>query len=164
MFRAAVLTLSDKGHAGLREDESGKTAMRLLQEYGFDITHYAVLPDEQAEIENELIRLCDTGMADLLLTTGGTGFSPRDVTPEATLSVVDRLCPGIPEALRAYSLTITKRAMLSRAVAGIRKKTLIINLPGSPKAVVESLEYILEQLDHGVGILVGRDSECAERP
>lgn len=161
MFRAAVLTMSDKGHAGLREDESGKIAMRLLEAHGYRIEHYAVLRDEQALISQELTRLCDANLVELVLTTGGTGFSPRDVTPEATLAVVERLCPGIPEAVRAYSLTLTKRAMLSRATAGIRKKTLIVNLPGSPKAVREALEYILDELDHGLGILTGRDSECA---
>ena len=161
MYKAAVLTLSDKGAAGEREDASGRAAMDMLRERGYAVAHYAVLPDEQDVISAELIRLCDTGAADLILTTGGTGFSKRDVTPEATLAVVQRQCPGIAEAMRAHSLTVTKRAMLSRAVAGIRNETLIVNLPGSPKAVRECLDFILDELGHGLDILTGRDGECA---
>ena len=122
-----------------------------------------LLPDEQAMIEEELIRLADLEKCDLVLTTGGTGFSLRDVTPEATLAVCDRNAPGIAEAIRAYSMTITKRAMLSRGASAIRGQSLIVNLPGSPKAVEESLTYILDSLEHGMDILLGRDGECARR-
>lgn len=161
MRSAAILTISDKGHAGERPDHSGPEARAILERFGYQVTHYAILPDEREQIAQELRRLCDSGLATLVLTTGGTGFAPRDQTPEATLDVVERLCPGIPEALRAHSLGITRRAMLSRAVAGLRKQSLIVNLPGSPKAVRESLEFLLEDLGHGLDILTGRDSECA---
>ena len=122
-----------------------------------------MLPDEQEELEQEMIHLADECKCNLILTTGGTGFSMRDVTPEATLAVCDRNAPGIAEAIRAYSMTITKRAMLSRATAGIRGKTLIINLPGSPKAVTEALEYILPRLPHGLDVLRGNVQECGRK-
>ena len=122
-----------------------------------------MLPDEQEELEQEMIHLADECKCNLILTTGGTGFSMRDVTPEATLAVCDRNAPGIAEAIRAYSMTITKRAMLSRATAGIRGKTLIINLPGSPKAVRESLDYIIDALGHGIEILTGEAGNCARK-
>ncbi len=160
-YTAAVLTLSDTGHAGLRDDASGKVLISLLLEQGYRLGHYAMLPDDKDAISAELARLCDNGGIDLILTTGGTGFSPRDLTPEATLAVVERACPGIPEAMRAHSLAITKRAMLSRAAAGIRAGTLIVNLPGSPKAVRECLDYVLSELEHGLDILTCRDRECA---
>ncbi len=160
-YRAAVLTLSDKGAAGKREDESGKAVIELLERHGYALAHYAVLPDDQPAISAELVRLADTAGVNLILTTGGTGFSGRDVTPEATLAVVQRQCPGIPEAMRALSMAVTRRAMLTRAAAGIRGETLIVNLPGSPKAVRECLEFILDQLRHGLDILTGRDGECA---
>ena len=161
MFSFAVLTISDKGSAGLREDTSGATIKDTMEKAGYVIAHYAILPDEQKVIEAELRRICDEGLANLILTTGGTGFAKRDVTPEATLAVVEKLCPGIPEAMRALSLAITSRAMLSRSVAGIRNNTLIINMPGSKKAVQECLEYILPALGHGLEILLGKDAECA---
>lgn len=161
MYTAAVLTISDKGHAGEREDASGAEAVAILQKKGFTIVHKAILPDEKSLISAELARLCDDAVASLVLTTGGTGFSVRDVTPEATLDVVERQCPGIPEAMRAFSLQITARAMLSRAVAGIRKQSLIVNLPGSPKAVSECLERILAPIGHGLDTLAGKDGECA---
>ena len=164
VYQAAVLTLSDKGAAGQRADESGKAVMAILKEHGYDLAHYAVMPDDAPAISAELARLCDDSGVNLILTTGGTGFAKRDVTPEATLAVVTRLCPGIPEAMRAYSLSVTKRAMLTRAVAGIRGETLIVNLPGSPKAVNECLGYIMEELKHGLDILTGRDGECARPP
>ena len=124
MRNAAIITCSDKGHAGQREDKAGPTIARLLEEHGYKIFEQIVLPDERAVIAQALTRLCDSGNVELICTSGGTGFSERDVTPEATLDVVERLCPGIPEAMRAFSLSITPRAMLSRAVAGIRGKTL----------------------------------------
>jgi molybdenum cofactor synthesis domain-containing protein len=161
MYDVAVLTISDSGYAGLREDASGTAAIAAVRERGHRLARYAVLPDEKDRIAGELISICDAGLAQLILTTGGTGFSPRDVTPEATLAVVERLCPGIPEAMRAISLAFTPRAMLSRAVAGLRGGVLIVNLPGSPKAVRECLEGILEPLEHGLDILTRRDGECA---
>lgn len=164
-YRAAILTLSDKGSRGEREDVSGAAAARLLRSAGYEIVYQNILSDDRAPMERELSRLCDEGVCDLLLTTGGTGFSPRDVTPEATLSVGERNVPGIAEAMRAFSMQITPRGMLSRAVSVIRKSTLIVNLPGSPRAVEENLTYILPTLSHGLGILTGRESECgnAER-
>ena len=120
-----------------------------------------VLPDDRKMLSKRMAEIADSGTAELILTTGGTGFSPRDITPEATEDIIDRRVPGIPEAMRAYSMTITKRAMLSRSTAGIRKKTLIINLPGSPKAVKESLEYIIDALGHGIEIMTGEAGNCA---
>lgn len=162
-FRAAIITSSDKGFNGEREDLSGPAIRELIEPAGYIVTSYVVLPDDQDELEKEMRRLADDGVADIIFTTGGTGFAPRDVMPEATLAVSDRLVPGIPEAMRQYSLTITKKAMLSRAAAGIRKKTLIVNLPGSPKAVKESLEYILDPLRHGLEILLEEASDCARK-
>ncbi|HHV11847.1 MAG TPA: MOSC domain-containing protein [Clostridiales bacterium] len=160
-FRVAVITLSDKGSKGEREDKSGPAIVSMMEEQGYEVVETMVLPDEQSLIEKELIRLSDGRQVDLILTTGGTGLSVRDVTPEATLAVATRNVPGIAEAIRAYSMQITKRAMLSRGVSVLRNNTLIINLPGSPKAVKESLEIILSELDHGLGILKGSASECA---
>lgn len=161
MYTVGILTLSDKGSIGEREDLSGRRIKELLPEETYQVVSYKILPDEQNLIEQELIRLSDECRCNLILTTGGTGFSVRDVTPEATLNVADRNAPGIAEAIRAYSMTITKRAMLSRAASVIRGTTLIVNLPGSPKAVEESLVYILDALRHGMDILLGRDGECA---
>lgn len=162
-FRVGIITSSDKGFAGEREDISGAVIREIVEKNGYLVTSYHILPDEKNELQKEMIRLADADICDLILTTGGTGFSERDVTPEATLHVVDRLVPGIPEAIRAFSMTITKRAMLSRGAAGIRKQTLIVNLPGSPKAVRESLEYIMSELDHGLRILRGLTEECARK-
>lgn len=161
LYTVGILTLSDKGSIGEREDLSGRRIKELLPEETYQVVSYKILPDEQNLIEQELIRLSDECRCNLILTTGGTGFSVRDVTPEATLNVADRNAPGIAEAIRAYSMTITKRAMLSRAASVIRGTTLIVNLPGSPKAVEESLVYILDALRHGMDILLGRDGECA---
>lgn len=161
-YRVAVITLSDKGSQGEREDKSGPLIRQIVEDAGYRVESAVILPDEQEQLENELKRLCDRGLADLILTTGGTGFSPRDRTPEASLAVAERLVPGIAEAMRRQSLSITKRAMLSRAVSVIRKKTLIINLPGSPRAVKENLEFIITELRHGLDILTGRDGECAQ--
>lgn len=162
-FTAAVITLSDKGYAGEREDKSGPAIVNMLQADNYDIKETLLLPDERPLLEKELIRLADQRQVDVIFTTGGTGFAKRDITPEATIAVCDRMANGIAEAIRGYSMTITSRAMLSRAVSGIRKKTLIINLPGSPKAVTEALEFLLPSLRHGLGILRGTEGECAEQ-
>ncbi len=135
----------------------------MIEPEGYTVTEYKIVPDDQETLESEMKRIADEGIADIIFTTGGTGFSMRDVTPEATIAVSDRLVPGIPEAMRAYSMTITNKAMLSRAAAGIRKQTLIVNMPGSPKAVKESLEFILPPLRHGLEILLGEASECARK-
>ncbi len=158
--RAAVITLSDKGAAGLREDKSGPALVEALRGHAL-VTEHFVIPDEFDQIKAELCRLADSGNLDLILTTGGTGLAPRDVTPEATLAVVERLAPGIPEAMRAESRKITDRAMLSRAQAGVRGRTLIVNLPGSPKGAVECLQVFLPVLAHAVETLRGEAYECA---
>ena len=163
MFRVAIVTLSDKGAAGQRADESGAVIREIAEQNGYEVVSYTLLPDEREQISAELRRLCDEKVAELVLTTGGTGFSPRDCTPEATRDVAERLAPGIAEAMRYSSLNITKRAMLSRAVAVIRGGTLIVNLPGSPKAVRENLEYVIPALGHGLEILTGRAGECARK-
>lgn len=161
-MRVAVITLSDSGYAGKRSDLSGPAIQEMVEERGWTVVQTTLLPDRREMLERELRRLCDGGLADLILTTGGTGFSPTDVTPEATMAVVERPTPGIPEAMRYYSLQITPRAMLSRAAAGIRGRTLIVNLPGSPKAVRECLQAILPALDHGLEILKGTGGNCAQ--
>ena len=163
IFKAAIITASDKGSKGEREDLSGPAIKEIIEPEGYEVTEYKVLPDDQETLESEMKRIADEGIADIIFTTGGTGFSMRDVTPEATIAVCDRLVPGIPEAMRAYSMTITPKGMLSRAAAGIRKQTLIVNMPGSPKAVKESLEYIIGPLRHGLEILLGEASECARK-
>ena len=163
MYRAGIVTLSDKGAAGEREDKSGAVIREILEAAGYEVAAQSLLPDEGEALKKELIRLSDQVQCDLVLTTGGTSFSRRDVTPEATMAVAERNAPGIAEAIRACSMTVTKRAMLSRGVSVIRGGTLIINLPGSPKAVRESLEYVLDTLPHGLDILSGRGGECARR-
>lgn len=162
-MRAAIITSSDTGYAGEREDLSGPAIREMIEPAGYEVVYQKVWPDDRQILEHEMKEICDSGLADLILTTGGTGFSPRDVMPEATLAVTERVVPGIPEAMRAYSLQFTGRAMLSRAAAGIRKQTLIVNLPGSPKAVRECLEYILPQLEHGLQILLGQTGDCARK-
>ncbi|HIY00974.1 MAG TPA: MogA/MoaB family molybdenum cofactor biosynthesis protein [Candidatus Blautia faecipullorum] len=163
MKRAAIITASDSGSRGEREDLSGPAIREILEREGYQVTAMELLPDDRAMLAGKMREIADSGKADLILTTGGTGFSQRDVTPEATEDIIERRVPGIPEAMRAYSMTITKRAMLSRATAGIRGTTLIINLPGSPKAVRESLEYIIGALEHGLEILTGEASDCAAK-
>ena len=164
MFKASVITVSDKGFRGEREDTAGPLAASMLKEAGYTVIAQTIVPDEQPMIEQELRRHADELGANLILTSGGTGFSKRDVTPEATLAVCERLAPGIPEAMRAYCLNITNRAMLSRAQAGLYHDSLIVNLPGSPKAVRENLEPVLPALEHGIQMLLGTKNECASEP
>ncbi len=154
MFSAAVITVSDRASAGVYEDKTGPVLAEMLKEAGYEVREMLVIPDERDQIEAAFIRLADQGTA-LILSAGGTGLSPRDVTPEATAAVCQRMVPGIPEAMRAASLRITPRGMLSRSAAGIRDRSLIINLPGSPKAAKENLEAVLPALDHGLAILSG---------
>lgn len=154
-FKVAVITLSDRAFSGEREDLSGPAIINYLVEKGYSQPEYILIADDKASLEKELIRISDCEKADLILTTGGTGFAARDITPEVTLSVATKNAPGISEAIRAYSLTKTPHAMLSRGVSVIRNSTLIINLPGSPKAVRESLDVIIEALPHGLGLLRG---------
>ena len=162
-LRAAVMTLSDKGAAGERVDTSGPRAAQLLAEAGYEIVEQVLLPDAQKRIERELIRLADSRQVDLIITTGGTGLSLRDVTPEATMAVATRNVPGIAEAIRAESLKITRRAMLSRGVSVVRGQTLIVNLPGSTKAVEEALAIVMPQMEHGLRILKGSAHDCARK-
>ena len=163
MKRAAIITASDSGYRGEREDLSGPAIKEILEREGYEVISMDILPDDQVMLAGKMQEIADSEKAELILTTGRTGFSERDVIPEATEEVIERKVPGIPEAIRAYSMTITKRAMLSRATAGIRGKTLIINLPGSPKAVRESLEYIIDALAHGLEILSGEARDCARK-
>ena len=155
-MRAAIITSSDSGYAKEREDKSGPVIREILEANGYEVVHAILLPDEREMLAKEMKRIADEAIAELIVTTGGTGFSKRDC-------IIEREVPGIPEAMRAYSMTITPRAMLSRAAAGIRKGTLIVNLPGSPKAVRESLEYIIPALEHGLQILTGEASNCARK-
>ncbi|NLW06826.1 MAG: MogA/MoaB family molybdenum cofactor biosynthesis protein [Clostridia bacterium] len=161
MIRVAILTASDKGARGEREDKSAAVIREMLDGLG-EVVAYAVVPDEQQLLAAKLREFCDRDRVDLVLTTGGTGFGPRDVTPEATREVIEREVPGLPEAMRAASLKITPQAMLSRAVAGIRGQTLIVNLPGSAKGVRENLAAILPALPHGMAILKGEAGECGQ--
>lgn len=161
MYRVGIITASDKGAAGEREDLSGPAIREILPKEQYQVVSMKILPDDKEALAEEIIRLCDAERCDMVLTTGGTGFSRRDVTPEATIQAAERMAPGIAEAIRAYSMTVTNRAMLSRAVSAIRGGTLIVNLPGSPKAVRESLGYLLDVLPHGLDILRGDAGECA---
>ena len=159
MYKAVVITVSDKGSAGLREDTSGPVVKELLEKAGYSVGEIVIIPDEMELIKTTLINHCEEKF-QLIVTTGGTGFSKRDVTPEATIQICERIVPGIPEAMRAESLKITNRAVLSRAASGIRGETLIINLPGSPKAAKENLLCVLDAIEHGLDILTGNKSEC----
>ncbi len=159
-FKIAILTVSDKGSRGERTDTAGPAIQDCLKEFSPEVVAAEIVPDERAIISQKLIHYADDLACDLVFTTGGTGFSPRDVTPEATLAVIERAVPGIPEAMRVESLKITPKAMLSRAAAGIRKKTLIINLSGSEKAVREQLAVILPVLKHAVDVVRGEGNEC----
>lgn len=161
MYKTGILIMSDKGFRGEREDNSSQEIKKLLGE-AYDIQYYEILPDEKDIIIDKLKYLADEIKLDIIFTSGGTGFSTRDITPEATMAVIERPTPGIAEAMRLYGMKNTPKAMLSRAVAGIRGKTLIINLPGSIKGVRESLEAVLPALDHGLDILIGSASECGQ--
>ena len=160
-YRVAIITLSDKGARGERVDRSGPVIREMVTEAGYEVVSTQLLSDDRQALTDRLIDLCDHHLADLILTTGGTGFSPRDNAPEATLDAIERSVPGISEAMRVNSLQYTPRGMLSRGVSGIRKSTLIINLPGSPRAVRENLGYVLPTLEHGLQLLVGAGGECA---
>lgn len=160
MIKVGILTISDKGSKGEREDLSGKVIGEVVKEIKGEVKYYQIIPDEKNIIQKELIKAVDKLHLDLILTTGGTGLAKRDVTPDATLEVIEKEVPGISEIIRSESFKKTDRAILSRGVAGIRKESLIINLPGSPKGVRESLETILEALPHGIEILKGQATEC----
>jgi molybdopterin adenylyltransferase len=163
MYSVGIITSSDKGYKGEREDKSGAVIRDIVEKAGFNVKKQIILPDDKEMLKKEFICMSDVLKVNLILSTGGTGFSKRDITPEATKEIIDREAPGICEAIRCYSLQITKRAMLSRAVSGIRGNTLIVNLPGSPKACMEALDFILDELKHGLGILIGEEQECARR-
>lgn len=163
MYTLGIITSSDSGYAGKREDLSGKVIEEIAKENDFEVKKYIMLPDEKEMLKKEMINMADNLKIELILTTGGTGFSQRDIMPEATKEVIEREALGIPEAVRAYSLTLTKRAMLSRATAGIRGETLIVNMPGSPKACREIMEYLINELKHGIDIMKGRTGECARK-
>ena len=160
MYTVGIITISDKGATGQREDKSGPKIKELLPKDKYDVVSYKIIPDEREQIADELVRLCDDVKCNLVLTTGGTGFSPRDITPEATMDVAERNAPGIAEALRAYSMSLTPKAMLGRGASVIRKNTLIVNLPGSVKAVSESMDFLMGNIEHGLDILLQYDSEC----
>ncbi|MFV3012906.1 molybdopterin adenylyltransferase [Clostridium botulinum] len=161
MIKTAIVTISDKGSKGERKDETGKVLQDILEKRGYKVEYYKIIPDEINIISEEIIKLCDEKKVNLIITNGGTGFSKRDVTPEATEKVIEKHVPGFGEAMRASSLSITPKAILSRGIAGIRKDSLIINLPGSPKAAVENLQAVLGAIPHGIEILLGEASECA---
>ena len=160
MFTVGILTISDKGSRGERQDKSGEAIREILSGMDVSVLNYDMVPDEKDLIVEKLVRWADKDNLDVVVTIGGTGLTPRDVTPEATLAVVDRIVPGFAEAMRAESLKKTPHAMLSRAVAGTRGKCLIVNLPGSPRAVRECLEVILPALPHAVETLKGQSDEC----
>ena len=161
-YTAAVITISDKGYRGEREDTSGPNLVGILKEHGYEVAYTAVVPDDAGMIQAELCKCADELGIALVLTTGGTGFSPRDITPEATLAVVERPTPGIPEAMRAESMRITPRGCLSRSAAGIRGRTLIVNLPGSKKASQENILAVIDPIEHGLQMLQGEGSaDCA---
>ena len=164
MFTLGIITVSDKGSKGERIDESGKLIKEIMEENGgYSVCDYKIVADEIEDIVQAIKEMSDQKKVNLILTTGGTGFSPRDVTPEATEMVIEKRVPGIPEAIRYYSLKITNKAMLSRATAGIRGETLIINMPGSPKAVKEALDIIISPLEHGLDILLSNAHDCARK-
>ena len=160
-YNVVIITVSDRSFTGEREDLAGPLLEEIMSEEGYSVVDKSIVPDELDQIENKLIEYSDNEDIALILTTGGTGFSPRDITPEATINVCERLTPGIPEAMRSYSAHFTNRTYLSRSAAGIRKKTLIVNLPGSPKSIRENLDGILPFLTHGLDMLRGGQADCA---
>ena len=163
MYTAAVITISDKGYRGERVDTSGPNLVEILKDIGFDVTYTQIIPDDREMIKSELIKCADEMHIALVLTTGGTGFSPRDITPEATMEVVERPTPGIPEAMRAESMRITPKGCLSRSSAGIRGRSLIINLPGSKKASQENILAVIDPVSHGLDMLYSEGSaDCAK--
>lgn len=163
MFQAAVITVSDKGFLGQRQDTSGPALVQLLQERGYEVVHTQIVPDDRDAIRNALLACTDEKQISLVLTTGGTGFSPRDITPEVTMELVERPTPGIPEAMRAESMRITPRGCLSRSAAGIRKRSLMINLPGSEKAARENILAVIDAVGHGLEMLLSQGSaDCAK--
>ena len=162
-YTAAVITVSDKGYIGQREDTSGPNLCRILKEKGYELVHTSIVPDDNEMIQRELIKCCDELKINLILTTGGTGFSPRDITPEAAMAVIERPTPGIPEAMRAESMRITPKGCLSRSVAGIRGRSLIITLPGSKKASAENILAVIDPVAHGLDMLYSEGSaDCAK--
>ena len=162
-YTAAVITISDKGYRGEREDTSGPNLVQILQDRGFDVVYTSILPDEREMISEALRKCADEMGIALVLTTGGTGFSPRDITPEAAMDVIERSTPGIPEAMRAESMRITPKGCLSRSVAGIRGRTLIITLPGSKKASSENILAVIDPVSHGLDMLYSEGSaDCAK--
>ena len=163
MYNAAVITISDKGYLGQREDTSGPNLVRILTEKGFEVSYTAIIPDDREMIQAELVKCADEKGIALVLTTGGTGFSPRDITPEAAMEVIERPTPGIPEAMRAESMRITPKGCLSRSVAGIRGRSLIITLPGSKKASAENILAVIDPVAHGLDMLYSEGSaDCAK--
>ena len=162
-YTALVITVSDRCARGERQDASGPAVKEMLEQAGYEVLDTVILPDEQPEIEAALMESADRDIA-LILTTGGTGFAPRDVTPEATLAVCQRLTPGLPEAMRAASMAVTPRGCLSRSAAGIRGRSLIVNLPGSPRAARENLQAVLGPIGHGLQMLRGGQADCAAQP
>lgn len=162
-WQAAVITLSDKAAAGERKDESGPAIAKRLREASYEVVEEIVIPDDELVLKQQLIRLCDQRQLDLILTTGGTGCSARDITPEATIAIADKNVPGIAEAMRAESLKITRHAMISRAASVIRGKTLIINLPGSPRACMENMDVFMDTIPHAMGLLRNEVHDCARK-
>ena len=158
MYTAAVITISDKGYRGERVDTSGPNLVQILKDRDFDVVYTAIIPDDREMIREELVKCADELGIALVLTTGGTGFSPRDITPEAAMDIIERPTPGIPEAMRAESMRITPKGCLSRSAAGIRKRTLIINLPGSKKASQENILAVIDAVEHGLEMLRGAGS------
>ena len=162
MFKVAIITLSDKGYEGQREDLTGPKLKEYVQSNElYKVVSYTLIKDDSEMLQNELIRICDNNIADLVLTNGGTGFSKTDITPEATKAILEKEIPGISEYMRMKSSEITKKAILSRGVSGIRNNSIIINLPGSPKGAIENLSFVIDSLDHGIEILKGEATECA---
>lgn len=160
MFRAYIVTVSDSSYFENKKDLSGPTLVNILTEKGYEVVGREILPDDREKISSVLEMLCDEDKTDLILTTGGTGFAKRDVTPEATLDIIEKSVPGFGEIMRSKSFEITKNAVLSRETAGIRRDTLIINLPGSPKAASENLNFIIDSVEHGLSILRGEKTDC----